>query len=124
MDCELVKREVEVTLEFEGCLDHQEFRPTGGRILSHGVPTGLYVDGVLGVMEEAISHEVAEHPKVQRLLSHRIEGLDGDSYGLEDRTKRLLLKLLAHQLMLGRVANREYQTGSVSMATSLPLGDG
>lgn len=124
MTCEKKTRIVQVTMEFEGCEEHGDFVANSGTIRSNGISTGLYVDTLFGIIENAITHEIEDVPMVKELLAYEAEGRSGEMYGLEERTKQLLLKLLAHQLMLSRVASRDYQTRGRSLATTLPMDHG
>ena len=94
------------------------WRPSSGSVEMNGVPAGAALDSFLNAMEESLTYELEGIPQVAMLLSGY--DFDGELVPLEDRTRRLMLKLLAHQVLLSRVASRAYQQSSVSIATSLP----
>lgn len=113
------ERNVLLSIGFE--LRNEKIRATSGTFELNGVPTGRALDAALGVIEETICHELKEYPKVKELLEWKFPlGADNTLWGLEERTKTLLLKLLAHQVLLGRVASRHYVTNSVSAMMSFP----
>lgn len=113
------RRTVTVTMEFVE--RHGEVVPSGGSAELSGVPTGMVADTMFGVIEELIFHEVADIPAVQELISFSpCSDDDGTPYPLEDRTKSLVIKLLAHQMMLSRVAPRAYRRDTRSSRLSLP----
>jgi hypothetical protein len=116
------KRAVQVSMDFESRGENVYAVSASAEL--GGVPTGVVCDTLLGIMEELIFHEVAEMPSVQELLSFSpVMAQDGTPYPLEDRTKRLVTKLLAHQMMLSRVAGRKYVTGGTSARLALPYSD-
>lgn len=112
-------RTVSVSLDFE--IVNDKIQPTSGGAQLNGVPTGIVCDTLLTVMEELLFHEVAEIPKVQKLLEFSpVAREDGSPWPLEERTQRLVVKLLAHQMLLSRVASRKYAGAATSARLSLP----
>lgn len=113
------RRTVTVTMEF---VEHRgEVVPSGGSAELSGVATGIVADTMFGVIEELIFHEVADIPAVQELISFSpCADDDGTPFPLEDRTKAMVVKLLAHQMMLSRVATRAYRRNTTSSRLSLP----
>lgn len=115
-------RTVVVSMEF-GVVDGK-VRPVGGSAALDGVSTPNVCDTLMGVMEELIFHDLLEMPRVKKLLEFSpLSAPDGTPLPLEDRTKQLIVKLLAHQMLLSRVASRRYVIGSQSARLSLPYGD-
>lgn len=121
MTCDLKEFEVTANIDFVGCREHGDYQPGGGSLSMGGVPTGYVLDAMLGILEETLIHELESLPKVQALINYQYEPTaDGEVFGFEDRTKRLLMKLLAHQLLLGRVASRSYVTTGTSAILRYP----
>ena len=121
MSEQVEQRTATITLEF-GDFPDKGVRPIGGNAEMGGVSTGAVVMATLGVMETLIYHELLELPKVQALVNFKYQWGE-EKVPLEDRTKVLLVKLLAHQFMLSRVASRSYVTTGVSSLLSIPRTD-
>jgi hypothetical protein len=88
-----------------------------------GVPAPAAVDGFLMSIEEVITHHLIDGPGVQELISvERKWDWSEEPEPLPERAQRYVVRLLAHQLLLRRVASRGYGRGVESAMLSLPFG--
>lgn len=110
-------RTVVLTTEFE--YKDGRISAIGGSVELSGIHTSIIVDTTLGVLEELVMHELADMPPVQELIGWQVP-LGDETYPLEEDTQLFIVKLLAHQLLLGRVASRRYVTRASSSRLSLP----
>jgi len=116
----MTERNASIAFTFQEHEGH--YHAASASVERSGVPASLMLDSMFAVMEEVIMHELLDHPKVQELIGWKYE-VDDMLWSLEERTKRLAVKLLAHKLMLGRVASRSYQTDARSTSLTLPMDD-
>lgn len=102
-------------------IEHKgHWKPSSASVSFRGVHIGSALDAMFNSMEEVIAWELLERSRLARELVEWQYDFDGDLVPLEERTKRLGLKLLAHQMMLSRVASRAYAVSSASTVLHLP----
>lgn len=121
--CEETLHRVIISMDFKGCAQHDMFSPIGGSVETGVVDSFDICDSMFGVIEELIGHRLMALSEVKELIAWKYTHNGSPEVPLEERTQRLLVKLLAHQLMLSRVAGREYKTTSRSAMLSIPRSD-
>lgn len=121
-DCEKVEVTASIIMTFEGCREHGHIEPTSGYLEAPGVPIPSVIDSALMVIVETIAGELVKTPHVQNLIGfkHDWSWAEGEEE-LPDRAKRRIVRLVAQQMLLEKVANAEY-IRDVSMASlTLPM---
>lgn len=123
-DCEKVEITASIITTFNGCRNHGHFTPSSGYLEAPGVPIPMVIDAALMVIVETVSAEVVKVGKVQSLLSYEAEWeWASGREQLPDRAKRRLVRLMAKQLLLEKVASGDF-IRDVSMASlNLPMND-
>lgn len=121
--CDETFHRVTISMDFKGCPEHETFQVIGGSMDLGVVDSFDVVDATFGAMEEVIGQRLVQLPEVRELIGWKYTHNGSPEVSLEERTQRLLVKLLAHQLMLSRVAGREYSTSSRSAMLTIPGPD-
>jgi len=122
-DCTPEEREASISLTFQGCADHGHFAIQSSGIHVEGVPAPAAMDGFLMSIEEVIAHHLSGGPSVQELISIEHQwNWSEEPEPLPERAQRYVVRLLAHQLLLRRVASRGYGRGVESAMLTLPFG--
>lgn len=112
--CETQELTATVTLSFEACKEHGHGRMTSAMMESGGAPVMAIVDGILGMVEESLAQFAADYPSLTSL-----NGWDT----LPERAQRHLAKLLARDVMLSKVAERDYNVAGAGALLTLPMLD-
>lgn len=123
-ECERVERKASVEMTFVGCADHGHFEAESLSIDSSQIDPMEVADTLFSAIEEMIVVHISGHPDVAKLLTeeHKWEWSE-TAEQLPERAQKQVAKLLAHQLMLSRVASRGYGRVVESAVLSIPRSD-
>lgn len=124
-ECERIERQGSVSMTFVGCAEHGDFTAESLMIdFSSGVNPLDAADVMFSAIEEIVVVELVKHRKVQGLLTEEhMWQWSEDPEPLPERAQKQVARLLANQMMLGRVAGREYGRAIESVTLSLPRLD-
>lgn len=118
-NCERVEIEATVKVTFVGCRDHGHFDATSILVDTIGVDSMDMADALFSAIEEMLTMRISRASKVEDFVAQKHEWMwtEEGAEPLPERAQKHLLNLLAHQLMLGRVASRSYGrvTGSAML---------
>lgn len=123
-ECEREERKASVDMTFVGCAEHGHFEAESLAIDSSRLDPMDVADTLFSAIEEMIVAHISHHPEIASLLTqeHKWEWSESPEQ-LPDRAQKQLAKLLAHQLMLSRVASRGYARMVESAVLSFPRSD-
>lgn len=110
--CDTDDVDVNVTLTYNVCRDHGHGRMTSATMESNGVPVMEIIDAMFGLIEETLTQFADSYPGLLNL-----DGWDD----LPERAQKHLAALVANDLMLTKVAERDYHTSMVGAMLQFPM---
>lgn len=122
--CEQITVSAEIALSFRGCKEHGDFDLVSGMLSTGGMDRFSVIDGALSVIQETITHMISHHPSTQSALNFEHEWIWSNTpEQLPDRAKQRVIRLMAHSLLVRRVAGQGYMKDMQSAALEVPMSD-
>lgn len=111
--CDHIEVDASINMTFEVCRTHGQAQPKGGYINSPGVNLMLVADTALAALEHGLATIVGEYPDLLAMAQTDYD----DGFGpLPERAHAHIARLLAHQLLLDKVKDRDYANGRLESA--------
>lgn len=120
-DCTSEERLANIMLTFDVCRKHGHGSLQSMSVEAQGVPALRLIPALAGVCEQLIMARLTQEKDVQALLE--TANSDGEEY-LDERGKKRVLGLLAHNFLTDMVVQRAYPHATIAAAyMSIPLTD-
>lgn len=120
-DCTSEERLANITLTFDVCRTHGHGSLQSMSVEAQGVPSLHLIPALAGVCEQLIMAKLSQSKDVQALLE--TANSDGEEY-LDERGKKRVLGLLAHDFLTDLIVRRAYPHSAVAAAyMSIPMID-